>query len=478
MLKTLPILLIAMLPCIAYSQNYECIKPLDKQYFINNDYYLKGIRIDSMYVTGTDTVLIPFHTVRGRYLDSPGQKLDLKGGNWIGKRVIINPGGIYNFENGWGGTIVIKSQAQLNDKWTFYKHNNLEFEAQVTKIDTITIAGYLDSVKTITLRLNGDFLDGRTILLSKTHGFADVFDLYNFPFRKPGGGINSMKDSFDYYYDRTPNPMNNFRQMKYYPYKNTDITDYNVGDTIQVIIYGNIVYRTYSITKKNVLPSHTEYETDVLQLTKNNDVFTPAIYKDTLYVDTNYFISHMPEESTPANSAYNAIFYNENDTSYCFKGPLFTIRAGQICGDTFCYLTRASAGNNYANYKAGIGLTFIHYRYSGKGSDFYSSELKYYNIAGKSCRKYFNSIDDVDMGDNGPKVYPIPAGDKVNISFGGHGQQYSAIIQSMDGKVLARKDTSDGNIQFSVSNFPNGLYLISVQNKNGFAAHKKIIIQH
>src|SRR5437870_5221101 len=102
-----------------YAQNWQCVQPGVKRYFTNSNHYLRGIRIDSVKVIGTDTVLYPFHTIRGEYFNWP-HTTDSNGGSWIGKIIIEKTEGTTLFSNYRGDTIIIKSLAKLSDTWTFY----------------------------------------------------------------------------------------------------------------------------------------------------------------------------------------------------------------------------------------------------------------------------------------------------------------------------------------------------------------------
>src|SRR5690606_30773807 len=126
----------------------------------------------------------PFRTPRGT------STLDANGGSWLGKRVIVTPGGDYLFETIWKDTAVIRTQAKVGERWMFHNDSsNRHYMADVTSMEVMLVAGNADSVKRITISAfendipnPADSFDGSEIILSKTHGFAQTFDLYMFPY--------------------------------------------------------------------------------------------------------------------------------------------------------------------------------------------------------------------------------------------------------------------------------------------------------
>ena len=172
----------------SFGQNYNCFQPATKNFFINSDHYLRGIRIDSV-ATATDTAIYyPFHSKR--YFDFV---VDSVSGSWLGKKVLGLSDGTFLFDTHWGYAITIKTRALPGDSWTFYHDAGTQhYEATLLSMDTMTVLGSMDSIKLIHITAyNGttvdptDSINGREIILSKDHGFVQTFDLYTFPYH-PG----------------------------------------------------------------------------------------------------------------------------------------------------------------------------------------------------------------------------------------------------------------------------------------------------
>jgi hypothetical protein len=208
--------LIAIFICfVANAQNYNCLQSGVKHYFTNADGYLRGIRIDSVRASGSDTVYYPFHTERGHYYPwgSP-ISIDTNGSSWLGKNVIQKADGTFIFNNFWD-TVYIRSKAHLGESWVFFKDTNyIHYTAMVTSVDTMTILGVIDSVKKISIKADSagtivtvDPLNNFSIILSKNYGFVQVFDLYTFPYHTPSitpydvHTSNYVFRGYDYYLD-------------------------------------------------------------------------------------------------------------------------------------------------------------------------------------------------------------------------------------------------------------------------------------
>ena len=175
------------------AQHYQCLQSGVKHYFTNGNGYLRGIRIDSVRTMGDTTVYYLFHTPRGGWgpdgLGSDTMNFDLPPGSWLGEKVMQLNGNTFLFDNLWGDTVIIQAEANLGSSWLFCRDTSAHYYmATVTSIDTMTFSGVYDTVKTITISayydssiLASDSLNGFQIMLSKNHGFVQVFDLYTFP---------------------------------------------------------------------------------------------------------------------------------------------------------------------------------------------------------------------------------------------------------------------------------------------------------
>jgi hypothetical protein len=191
-----------------FAQSWNCFTPGNEQFFTNNYGFIKGMRIDSITGSGSNFVYHPFRTIRVPVATySTLGPIDSSGGSWLGKNVIAKTDGTFLFDNIWGDTIKIKTKGTIGGSWIFYDDGTDHYyEATITSLDTMSILGVPDSVKRITLTAyqNGiyapnDSFDNAEIILSKSGGFVQVPDLYNFPYHEPDTAYSILKLDYIYY---------------------------------------------------------------------------------------------------------------------------------------------------------------------------------------------------------------------------------------------------------------------------------------
>lgn len=209
----IPILaLLLFLGLTAHGQPYSCFRPDLKQYYTNSNHYLRGMRIDSVRTFPDHTIYYPFHTKRGRYnTGSVSMELDTAGGSWLGRMIVAKNDGTFLFDNIWGDTIRLETQAEPGESWMFYEDtSDIYYLANVMSKSTKVIYGVVDSVKKIritaysraTSMAVSDPADGLFLTISKNFGFYDVFDLYLFPHRYVSSSAPytaSRQDTMDYF---------------------------------------------------------------------------------------------------------------------------------------------------------------------------------------------------------------------------------------------------------------------------------------
>lgn len=113
---------------------------------------------------------------------------------WLGRKCVRRPDGTDLYSNGAEDTVFIRTRAQLGESWILSKDANGHiFHATVTSLDTTTIDGSLDSVKTASIQA---YAAGQPVLnhynstrlrWSKQKGWVAALDLYTFPNRAPSG---------------------------------------------------------------------------------------------------------------------------------------------------------------------------------------------------------------------------------------------------------------------------------------------------
>ena len=502
------IILIALFCClnICEAQQYRCFTPNSKQYFTNAHSYLRGMRIDSVRISGTDTIYYPFHTLRGKcYIPNisghPASGiLDSNGGSWLGKKVMQKANGDFLFDNIWNDTLVIKTQAKLGDSWTLYSDTSTRFyQATVSSLDTMTILGVADSVKTISITAyNGSSIDATNpinkfkIILSKNHGFTQVFDLYTFPYHNP----DTTCSSYDLYFSMAtsnpfgipyatgkPDTFQLFSQVNFHNPRLTEIYDnYDSGDIIYLTTsYVNMGgtyfddYRTDSFTSKttvagiNTYTVHYSHSYHVSNATTHYSTADSGIVYNFSYSDTSLLIdtSKMPEEWRVGKFYY----YSPSDTS-CFSSPSYSINqdyiyttAGTININTFEF-----CGTNEF-YKVGVGRTYYHTCDGTPDGHVSTTEI----IRKGNCKPL--SVPALSNANTEIKVYPNPANDQLNLNLP-VGKNYTIHLVNMMGQEIANTVTTRPNVTLSTNTIPVGIYILKIIDETGSIATKKIVIEH
>ncbi len=191
MKNLIPILLFSIM-FSASAQNWEVIQP-----GVNSKYYrdifnpVKTINIypDSIVTVGSDQFIYlrkgPEHGPLSNDLSYgyPGEYVVANQVSRFGKLVIKSSSGDYRFISYCGDTILLKSQAQINQPWIFAPFRSGRYlEAAVIQMEIGTVLGVSDSIKTIRITskdslgqiLTFDGWNQITFKISKNHGLLST----------------------------------------------------------------------------------------------------------------------------------------------------------------------------------------------------------------------------------------------------------------------------------------------------------------
>lgn len=426
------VLLSCLLPLCGFTQNWQCLQTGVTRYYAGE--YLRGMRIDSVKTAGDTIIQYPFHSPRGGYYYNP--VLDTNGGSWLGKEVTILPDGTTLFDNLWGDTCIIRTQATLGDSWMFYDDTTTRYyTATVVSLDTMTILGITDSIKDIQLQayanniLNpADSLHNRHIILSKEHGFQSTLSIYSFPYHSASNtsGFNIFED---YLMDRIE--YNVFSQQPYIyqlidspTFKKTALYDFQPGvvfATKQEYSYGSSSYINWSMDS---IISRTDINADTILYTiltttrhQNNiypysstttvSVHTTTVYNIPFSILTNLY--GLPDES-PVKSF---ITYRPNDSSHCYKSLLYGIGPSYISGNILNNFEPCGQENLYKN---GFGHIYNSTCYDPTPGNYDLLNMIYSKKNGIACGyPPVLGVEEVSAAD-AISIYPIPADRELHLS--------------------------------------------------------------
>lgn len=492
MKKLIPFIIFSLFSINALAQNYRCVQPGVKRYFTNNNHYLRGVRVDSVKTVGTDTVLYLFRTPRGRYGTDSNMnplQLDVNGGSWLGKTITIKPDGTHEIPNYWGDTVIIKSQAQLNESWIIYDDTTSHwYEAAVTEIDTMTVLGTIDTVKTITLTAKhlttintNDPLHNQKIRISKNYGLVTTCDFYMFPLHEPG---IAYKQGFDFYTDNAG--YFSFNLTEFHNPKMTELNNWQVGDLLErkfesvgTGAFGNIIEVDY-ISQKNIING------DKIIYTINRwrettpsyfgppppppVVTTPSI--ENLSFGANLLFDVLPTPEEVGNTFFYS--YNPIDTQFCETSPFYSYRTNFVF---YNYVHQGEMCGRSYSYKIGIG-TIRTYECTGMGPpSYYLRQFIYLKRNGVPCGKHIplNIIEsEYKVICN---IHPNPANEQITININSQ-QKYKLTIINAMGQVLKTIETDKQELTIPVADLPNGVYYLAIKNEAGIVSNEKVIVQH
>ena len=491
-------LLIIVCGYTAGAQNYQCLQAGVKHYFINTDGYLRGIRIDSVRTYADSVVYYPFHTPRGEY--GPGHLYGtdtMHKGSWLGEKVLQLNDGTFIFDNIWDDSVIIKTQASVGDSWIFYNDTgHVYYEASLTTIDTMTVYGALDSVKTIMITARNsagivttDPVDSFELRLSKNGGFVQAMDLYTFPYHK---GDSAYRRGLDVFLDIVTG--NNPPALRNTIFSITDLVvpneqqlhNWSIGDVLESN-HGTPVgispipafrydYILDTVTSKVVSGHNIIYTLSGTHYTCTGPTPCALVNNAGVYsfADNVYPIfdtSFIPENITGAIT--KIYYYGPDDTSYCLRSPIYrSVR--------YNFPYSLDYTNETIHYKVGIGE--INYFYGNDELEYETDGLIYYRLHGVECGTFYpmpvvdNGVGKITGEPLKVLLYPNPTSNELTVQVSTTGE-YSLTMANAVGQVVRAKNRVTGDQLVSVVDLPNGVYSVSV-DCNGVRLHEQITVIH
>jgi len=492
-MKKIPLLLFITFSFLAKGQNYQCLQAGVKHFFINNNNYLRGIRIDSVRTLGDTIVYYPFRTPRGAYNPDAHfvcfPELDTNGGSWLGKKVMQLNDGTFIFDSYWNNSVKVKTQANVGDSWLFYSDSsNLYYTATVVSIDTMTIISMLDSIKTIMITahdgagiVTSDPVNSFNIILSKNHGFVQVFDLYTFPYHKAD---SAYRLGLDFFLDRstcnanwinsTPYPLFPanpqvalFRLTDFIIPNEQQLYNWNTGVVFEIshkrghTLASTCVDEHYADTvNSKVTSGHiitytlTGFLGDCtcVPFGKCNLIVQPGSYSfsDMLFpiADTSYIPENHPLDPSPIYEYKTYIFYNPDDTSFCIHGPAYSLVGA-------CFSTGLGGFSERSSWKLGIGETSYSY-FDGEPT---FEETRLLSARGIGCGGLLE-VNNVYQQTDQIQLFPNPATKEITIISD---QQISFLsVSNVLGQIVYSSDGNTEKIQLDISPWPAGTYFVKI----------------
>jgi hypothetical protein len=497
-MKIICFLTIALLPFFSTAQNWQCLQIGQRQYYTNSHGYLRGMRVDSVRSSGGAITYYPYHTLRGPYLTT---FLDSTGGSWLGKAV-VQRGSTFIFDDIWNDSAIINTQANVGNTWTFYQDTtSLYYNATCIAKDTMTVLGVMDSVSKILITahntsgiVTADPADSFEIILSKNHGFIQVFDLYTFPYHKPDSVYTT---GIDLYLDFDVPPGRStsiFSLVNLYNPTYMQMVNWSSGDAFEYtafnpdLICATVYPQSFmwffdSIVAVNTYPDRVEYDCvgwravqDCYHSTSSYAIYDTFATSDILSFYNNLFIidtSLMPEEY---KQPY-IMFYSTNDSGYCMAGTEYAFSPNLT---SIHYPVFNEAEGPFIEHKVDLGLVSYYFE-SPPGIIMDDTDLVYYHRSGVICGSYYfppnvTAVNDVHISD-AFTFLPNPASDELVVKASGS-QPYSISLFNMMGQRVRSYTGVRQETTFSVSDLTPGVYNVSIYTESGENINHKVLIAH
>ena len=463
----------------SFGQDYNLFTPGTNRFFINGSGYLRGMRIDSVTTLGNVQVFHPFRSPRNYY-----QTLDNNGGSWLGKHVTRLANGTFLFDNLWNDTVIIRSQAMLNETWTMYDDaTSTNYSATLTSVDTMTILGLLDSIKTITINafdgsqsLISDPLDNKQIVLSKAHGIVQTMDLFTFPAHAPG---DVYQDSIDRLLDiNPPTSVSNyiFRIIDFHVPTQIEIYNYDIGDAFGKkgweIGFFDKEWIDTVMNKNTISVNQVEYTIRTNKKLRNN--FGQFDYSSVIntYTVTNavaFSMPKMPEESTQQYVYY----YYPLDSTECYLSPKYVIK------DHFIFFPTYGNCGFWYHYKAGMGLVDYAECFSMDVGDSQADWMVYSRKNGQLCGYLADpvNLEETSPSKNTLTIYPNPSNETLFIKNPTQKNLHLS-LSNIYGQQIFTTDNKNETIAIPTANLAPGIYNLRTTNTEGQSANTSILIQH
>ena len=477
-MKKLSLILIVLLSTISVkSQNgYQTVYSNRTAYFQGEYNLVETLKIDSCKFIN-DSILFPSRT-----LQLIGDECyDPFGGGWAGKKIIINDEWNYFF-NDENDTVKIKTNAVLNETWNLFLKPDITITATVTNLDTITVLGVIDSVKTITLHVFDNTmkqqpheLEGTTIAISKHFGLTKTLNFTYFPTVKfrPADYVTKNLNLIG-----ITNPKLGQQNIKWF-----DVFDFQEGDEFHYINSSNSLMSGGSAFEKKYIIRIVKRENfeDSIRYTEN--IETLLNYKQN--TSSDYITTYDNQQVT--NIVYkNAEFDHEpgipifqNDSSMLVVYPSFSVNSSPEMyfkeNDCWHRSNVIDDACNYTSYAKGRGLIASNSGcWEWQSSD--NTQQVYYKKDSSTWGTPLLLTDINELSELSEiKVYPNPIADKIYVYMNDFSRSYSFELLDAKGETIKKTELNTNSNIINLEKLNRGVYFYRLTMDNKQIKSGKII---
>lgn len=478
-------MLLFVLPFAANSQNYQTVQSSATPFFIatQSDYFLAN-RIDQVDIIGTDSIFYPFQSIRedGQLNTNDPCKYYI-GPSWMGDKIEIKANGDNVFYNHLDEQITIKTNAVLHDTFTVYTYPNGDWiKGVVNAISPVIVLGYPDSMKVIDLFSNVSLnLENPRFILSKDHGFIELFAPYSFPDPYVGptaiNGLTNYPEEHINNFSLVGEGANGFSKPTV-----GEINDFEIGDIHQFSYLEEVysVSKTHEFTEREIFNKFIWGQDSIVYFLKQNgfkktiDVASGTTEIEYLSGEMeSWTIEHinqwqnafLPEEFDGVNG-WNSLFINDcGDVEEKVR-----IEAIEISGSSSClHLTvgefsETSAIKNVGNLSPTA---------SNMGNSFQTtSSLVYYERPNGDFCGTQEVLSTTELEAVNMDVFPNPSNGLFQIESD---ENQLMSLYDLSGNLVYQQGIQKG-INTIETDHPAGFYLLTLAGQEEIQS-KKILIQ-
>ena len=480
------------------AQNYQSVYSDREAFFALNYGEMRAIRIDSIAMENSDTLLFSHKMLREIQVED-NIIGNLNGDSWIGKKIQISENGNNIFYNQDNQPILIKTLAEVGESWeAFTVSSNAIIWATVESKTEETFLGLTDSVKTIRFQLYdenhtpiSDTINGETIKISKHYGLIKTLCFYIFPepFVHRPSAYYLVERLSPYYLVGLSKP-----EVGKDIASTLDIFNFDIGDIIHTREEVNYAYA-------NGLVRIIKQELNYINKEITNDYCTYTIArkihkKETSFniVNYNIFLIDTIEESYPVTSIFH--YPMEAYQKYVpYIGNLITCNTQNYSERTeiltFEYYFEFLEDNwyrvwlegclNESSYFEGLGGPYYYCEdWTDKSTNmtgFRKMEYVYYKKGEEEYGIPLNLTDVEEVTESNFRIYPNPANEFITIETSSlQNNTYLFELLDISGKTVLKTTINNSPQTIQLPATLQGLYIYRVI-ENDKAQCGKIIIE-
>ncbi len=486
---------------VSVGQNYQPINSNSLQVFYQEAPYwwvsganMWGTRVDSVAnLNSSDTAYYNYPIYRDT-VEQFGGCMTPNLPNWNGVVTKLIEGSTYFF-NSNSDSIKINHTASIESSWKAYDYPNGDsIMANIESVWWVEEDWMSDSVKIIsfTRYSNGsvvvDPINNETLQLYKTSGVRKAFDFYNFPndvvelYRVD---INSINLNAPGYFEEghpgkpTSQPVQDDLFYKVTECSGSYLCNFSQHDESKLIL-------SVTSNQSGLITSSVLWNRQTL----GNPFLSSTITVEYEEAPDTFQLLHqagnMPKE---LGAGYTYLFIEIGEGQEYCSIPVVSATGWDVYhlstqgNDTCLVPDFAECAQPYAEWFSGK------YGYLASEwvvEDGFCNQFADYNYYFTSLRR--NGVECgnqfmVNIDENNKttfNLYPNPATETVQIQLKQQ-EEVEVIVTDVLGREVYReipRSTRNDTMQFDVSGWPNGIYLVSVINQKGIRSTQRLVVQH